>query len=367
MKFSGTIHALTVVLSLTAAANLFAQGSLTPPGAPAPTMKSLAQVEPRIPISSLPITISSAGSYYFTTNLFSTNGITIAADNVTLDLCGFTLAGLPGGVGTGISSPTPTIGLRVFNGAIRSWTNAAINTAAARDAAFSGLSIYSNGLFAVTAGANCQVRNCTISQNGGGISLSQGSIISDCIIRNNTGVGIVAGESASVLNCTVYNNGGHGISLLNASSVEGCVIKTNLQNGIVGIDNNRITRCNISQNVSNGVSLNIGGQVSDCVVSSNKVDGIRVVARSTLTGNVCDFNGTSGTQAGIHLVSSDNRVDENNLTSNIVGVRSDLGFNVIVRNKATLNSTAFSLAVSDVAGPTSTNAATAGPWANFAY
>jgi hypothetical protein len=31
---------------------LHAQGSLTPPGAPAPTMKSLDQVEPRTPISS---------------------------------------------------------------------------------------------------------------------------------------------------------------------------------------------------------------------------------------------------------------------------------------------------------------------------
>lgn len=31
-----------------------AQGSLTPPGAPGPTMLSLSQVEPRTPISSLP-------------------------------------------------------------------------------------------------------------------------------------------------------------------------------------------------------------------------------------------------------------------------------------------------------------------------
>ena len=35
---------LTLNLQLTTA---FAQGSLTPPGAPAPTMKTLAQIEPR--------------------------------------------------------------------------------------------------------------------------------------------------------------------------------------------------------------------------------------------------------------------------------------------------------------------------------
>ena len=31
--------------------SLLAQGSLTPPGAPAPTMKTLAQIDPRTPIS----------------------------------------------------------------------------------------------------------------------------------------------------------------------------------------------------------------------------------------------------------------------------------------------------------------------------
>jgi hypothetical protein len=39
-----------------------AQGSLTPPGAPAPTMKTLAEIEPRTPIFSLPYTVTNAGS-----------------------------------------------------------------------------------------------------------------------------------------------------------------------------------------------------------------------------------------------------------------------------------------------------------------
>ena len=71
-------------------------GSLTPPGAPAPTMKTLAEVEPRTPISSIPITISEFGSYYLTGNLTGlpgTNGITIISDSVTIDLNGFALIG----------------------------------------------------------------------------------------------------------------------------------------------------------------------------------------------------------------------------------------------------------------------------------
>ena len=73
---------------------LFAQGSLTPPGAPAPTMKTLDQIEARTPISSAPFTISLSGSYYLTKNLTVSGGnaITIAASAVTLDLNGFTIS-----------------------------------------------------------------------------------------------------------------------------------------------------------------------------------------------------------------------------------------------------------------------------------
>jgi hypothetical protein len=61
-----------------------AQGSLTPPGAPAPTMKSLDQIEARTPISSAPFTITQPGSYFLTTNLTvaSGNAITIATNGV---------------------------------------------------------------------------------------------------------------------------------------------------------------------------------------------------------------------------------------------------------------------------------------------
>src|SRR6476619_6633553 len=75
---------------------LLAQGSLVPPGAPAPTMKTLDQIEPRTAITSLPITISNPGSYYLTGNVTATadgTAITIAADNVTIDLNTFTLSG----------------------------------------------------------------------------------------------------------------------------------------------------------------------------------------------------------------------------------------------------------------------------------
>ena len=96
MKTKIKLAALTLILSTInlPLSTIHAQGSLTPPGAPAPTMKSLAQIEPRTPISSAPFTISVPGSYYLTTNVTVSAGdaIIIAANNVTLDLNGFTIS-----------------------------------------------------------------------------------------------------------------------------------------------------------------------------------------------------------------------------------------------------------------------------------
>ncbi|GAG42986.1 unnamed protein product, partial [marine sediment metagenome] len=97
---------LVVLVGLLIVPTVSQAGDLNPPGPPAPTMKTLDEVEPRIPIgpettpgdaNSLYV-ITERGSYYLTGNITGVggkNGIEINSNDVTLDLKGFALIGMP--------------------------------------------------------------------------------------------------------------------------------------------------------------------------------------------------------------------------------------------------------------------------------
>src|SRR3954463_4391092 len=136
-KFMQTCRLLCASFAAAAALLLppaaFPQGSLTPPGAPAPTMKTLDQVEPRIDLQNAPasaVTTTNAdyhfiiiqpGSYYLSASLAvtKTNGIQINAEGVTLDLNGFQISRGSGTGGNGIEIASPSDRANIRNGSLK--------------------------------------------------------------------------------------------------------------------------------------------------------------------------------------------------------------------------------------------------------
>lgn len=186
----------------------FGQGSLTPPGAPAPTMKTLGEVEPRTPITNAPHTITQSGSYYLTTNLITTgHGIIIRADLVTLDLMGFSLTGDRGASNCGVwldgATNAAVSDVVVHNGIIRGF-GYGVYCDYGNNSRFERLLVSSNsnyGVFLYGYSGQCNgnnIVNCTITGNsnwgiylyGGGSGQCDGNIIADCMVRENTDRGI---------------------------------------------------------------------------------------------------------------------------------------------------------------------------------
>jgi parallel beta-helix repeat protein len=365
------------LLSLCSAVTTLAQGTLTPPGAPMPTMKTLEQVEPRTPISALPFWITNSGSYYLTTNLTGlagTNGLTIHANNVTVDLNGFGLHGVTGSLnGIQAGSPGPfglTVrNLEVRNGIVRNWAGSAIS-AQNIGGRFDGLRLDNNGDMGLSAGFFAVVQRCTAVQNGGaGISAGSGSVVSDCAANNNTGDGFITGEGV-VSRCAANGNGGRGFFTFNGRNVMvECQAVNNNAGGFRSGGQGEIRGCTAAANFSHGIEAGNSTIVQNCTVSQNQNgNGIQVGSECLIRENNCSVNAFNG----VFVAGSENRIEDNNLTRNgAYGLRLDGSSNFVIRNSARGNATGNYLVTgSQTIGPIITTTGTIttnNPWANFEF
>jgi len=176
-------------------------------------------------IRSLPYTISSPGLYYITKDLTcvaGVHGITITANNVTLDLMGFSLIG-PGGTGSydGIYMNGRS-NVEIRNGTVREFLRDAI-----REISVDGtghrivdMRIKENGSYGINLGGKSHiVERCTALGNGAtGMSVGRGSTVTGSTCYENDSYGISTGFGSTVTDNTCYSNVG-GISTGSGSTV----------------------------------------------------------------------------------------------------------------------------------------------------
>jgi parallel beta-helix repeat protein len=357
-------------------------GNLQPGGPPAPTMKTLNEVEPRVPIhaSDLPLTITEPNSYYLVEDVYFTsttsNAISIECNDVTIDLMGYTLKGPDSGGGCGIRM-VGRADVEVRNGTVRDF--------------------YYGVLEISSAGRGHRIINLrALSNTYRGIQLyGSGHLVKDCAVGESGDRGICSGDGSTVTGNTVYDNGAFGIYLAGTCTVTGNTTHNNSDTGIcagygstVSANTSYSNKGDGSTTYGHGILAGGGCTVigntaydnndtgiyasSGCTVAGNTAghnykDGIRVTYGCKVTDNTCYNNGIGGNGAGIHVLYTLNRIDRNSANANNLGIDVDGVNNLIVKNSAAGNTTEYDIVGGNKVGTISTDPTTAGPWDNFDF
>lgn len=313
---------LLVVVFAAFCSHAVGQGNMDPPssafsnGTPIAVMKTLDQIEPRVPIKALPRLINRPGSYYLTGSLTSAvAGIVIDCDDVTLDLGGFAVEGISMPPSGGIFVSNSHHNITIQNGVVRGWGARGVCAGTAHESKVVGVTAFTNGIDGIHLGQNGLIQDCGSFKNGNrGIVANQAATIRNCKARDNASSGIELGAGGRVIGCVSGNNGGSGIYATWYCNVKDCIVTANDSHGIV-VDKNCKVTDNSSGNNINGYGLHIRN-TGNRIVGNNLTDnkyGIytetaatnNLIVRNTATGNVSanyniGENNAYGTPQTIH-------------------------------------------------------------------
>lgn len=246
-----------------------------------------------------PVTIDTAGSYRLTSNLAlssaSTTGISVTGEHVTIDLNGFEIACnscASSGVGDGIAGNLSNLAVR--NGTIRN--------------------VGDNGVW--ITGTEIEVDQVRVIDNNGGvagISVGNGSRVTNSTVSGSATKGILTGFRCLVVNNTVTDSGGIGIDSAGSSVIRGNVVYNSTGNGI----SCTAAGCSIAENHS----------------EDNSGDGIATPGNSVVARNNSNSNGGDGIEAPYSVVVDNNA--EGNTGFGLVGnINTGYGRNVLSFNNS---------------------------------
>lgn len=268
-------------------------------------------------INALPYTIASSGFYFIAKDLScvtGSHGITITADNVTLDLMGFSLIG-PGGSSeyNGIHIDGKS-NAEIRNGTVRYFANYGvydINTTGTGHRIIN-IRLRNNGGGIKLSGSGNLVQKCTAVSNGFGIYVGSASTVTGNTCYNNTvGSGIDTGTGTTVTNNTCYGNSGNGIATDYGATVNSNTCYYNNSNGIYVLHGSTVTNNTCYNNHGSGIYGTSQITVAGNTCSSNDSNGIYVGNYSTVISNTCTYNSNDG----LYLYGN-SFVDQNTTVSN---------------------------------------------------
>ena len=287
----------------------------------------------RTPIGALPFTINKCGSYFLTqclTGVAGQDGITINADDVTIDLNGFSLRGVPGS-GDGVIVTGARTNVSVTNGTVQGWGGIGVNTTNAENSHLDRLRSSGNSGHGIRSGGNNTVIACVAESNGmDGIVAGPGSTLRDCTAKQNQD-GVKFSVGCTVVNCSAYQNGDDGFVTGNGSTVMTCTSRQNGDDGFEVVSGSTILLCTATLNTGDGIQVDNPG----CLIK----------------GNNCENNGFSGDGAGIHVRSNDSCIEGNHLTNNDRGLDVDVAGNLLLENSAANNATNYDIVAGNSFGP----------------
>ncbi len=299
-----------LILTLLAVSSFAIAGDLNPPAAPGSTMKTLGEVEPRIPLgqADFPVSIHQSGSYYLTENVTistASNAFYIAADDVSIDLMGFTITGTSNsscGVSIG-SQKNISISNGTFDGFGYSGIYCPYNTAqnihienvVAENCAKAGIYILANE----NSVENCRVLNCgTNRAYACGIAVGSQSRVVNCLVEgcgeNSSGTTVYAitgNSSSQIVGNIVKGNFGSSSAdhIYMIKGIDGSIVKDNIvvQNGINANTQHFYTIfvSDGSSCVGNSVFENASGISSVYTAYGIFADNCCVVKGNTVHGN----------------------------------------------------------------------------------